>query len=150
MLLDARLYYPAINEIIQTGNWMTNQVGIELKEFGITEPQFNVLRILKSQNGAPMMVSSILNRMVQRTSNVTRIVDKLNEKGLVTRKECPTNRRKMDIHITEQGSNLLMELNRKMHTFHLPLMKNLEPEEAKTLTELLKKLKKPSSSTSTR
>ena len=48
MLIDARLYYPAINEIIHTGNWMTDQVGIELKEFEVTEPQFNVLRILKS------------------------------------------------------------------------------------------------------
>lgn len=144
MLIDARLYYPAINEIIQTGNWMTDQVGIELKEFEVTEPQFNVLRILKSQKGSPMTVSNILNQMVQRTSNVTRIVDKLNEKGLVTRMECPSNRRKMDILITEQGSDLLMELNRKMHAFHLPLMKNLEPEEAVTLTNLLKKLKNPS------
>ena len=144
MLIDARIYYPAINEIIQTGNWMTDQVGMELKEFDVTEPQFNVLRILKAQKGKPITVSSILDQMVQRTSNVTRIVDKLNEKGLVTRMECPSNRRKMDILITEKGSNLLMELNRKMHTFHLPLMKNLKPEEAETLTKLLKKLKNPS------
>ena len=141
MLLDARIYYPAIHEIIRTGHWITDQVGIELKEFDVTEPQFNVLRILRGQKGKPITVSSILDQMVQRTSNVTRIVDKLNEKGLVTRKECPSNRRKMDILITQKGSDLLMELNRKIHAFHEPLMKNLEAEEAEMLTKLIKKLK---------
>jgi len=141
MLIDARIYYPAIHEIIRMGHWITDQVGLELKKFDITEPQFNVLRILKGKKGEPTTVNSILDQMVQRTSNVTRIVDKLNEKGLVSRKECPTNRRKMDILITQKGSDLLMELNRKMHTFHEPLMKNLGPEEAETLTALIRKLK---------
>jgi len=141
MLLDARIYYPAIHEIIRTGHWITDQVGIELKEFEVTEPQFNVLRILKGKKGEPTTVNSILNQMVQRTSNVTRIVDKLCEKGLASRKECPTNRRKMDILITESGSDLLMELNRKMHTFHEPLMKNLSQEEAEMLTQLIRRLK---------
>lgn len=140
-MLDARIYYPAIHEIIQTGHWITDQVGIELKEFGVTEPKFNVLRILKGKKGEPTTVNAILDQMVQRTSNVTRIVDKLAEKGLVTRKECPTNRRKMDITITQSGLDLLMELNRKAHAFHLPMMKNLNAEEAETLTRLIRKLK---------
>ncbi len=141
MLLDARLYYPAIFEIIQTGNWITDQIGVELKELGTTEPQFNVLRILSQNKGNPMTVQSILNQMVQRTSNVTRIVDKLSERGLVIRKECLSNRRKMDITITQTGLELMKDLNRQAHAFHEPLMKNLAPEEARSLTELLKKLK---------
>ena len=140
-MIDSRNYLMAIGQIIRTGHWITDQVGIELKDFEISEPQYNVLRILKGRNGKPIAVQEILDRMVQRTSNVTRIVDKLIEKDLVKRHECPSNRRKMDITITDRGEALLIQLDKKVYEFHSPMVANLTNEEAQTLTRLIIKLK---------
>ena len=100
-------YYTAIHQIIRTGHWITDQISQELKEHDVTEPQFNVLRILRGRKGNPVTVVEIQEQMVQRTSNVTRIIDKLLVKGLVDRQECHANRRKMDITITEKGRTFL-------------------------------------------
>jgi len=134
-------YYKAIYQIITTGHMITHQVGQELKEFGVTEPQFNVLRILKGARGKPVSVQEILGKMVQRNSNVTRIVDKLLAKGCVERHQCPDNRRKMDITITDTGLALLEQLNKKVETLHQPIMNNLSNEELETLEQLINKLK---------
>lgn len=133
-------YYKAIHQIIRTGHWITDQVGIELKEFDISEPQFNVLRILKGRQGEPITVQEIQEHMVQRTSNVTRIIDKLLSKKLVQRQECPTNRRKMDITITPEGIDYLKVLDQKIIAFHNPMTKNLSNDELDQLTFLIKKL----------
>jgi DNA-binding MarR family transcriptional regulator len=134
-------YLKAIHQIIRTGHWITDRVGQDLKEYGITEPQFNVLRILQGRRGTPIAVQEIQEQMVQRTSNVTRIVDKLLEKGLVERKECPLNRRKMDITITEKGTQELAKMGKKVYRFHGPLAQNLSEKEARELTNLISKLK---------
>jgi len=134
-------YIKAIYEIIRTGHWMTDQVSIELKEFDISEPQFNVLRILKRRKGVPITVQEIQDKMVQRTSNVTRIIDKLLSKKLVERKECPSNRRKMDITITVEGIDFLKKLDQKVAAFHKPMVNNLSDEELTLLTTLIRKLK---------
>lgn len=134
-------YFFAISQIIRTGHWITDQVNIALKEFDISEPQFNVLRVLKVRGGNPITVQQIQAKMVQRTSNVTRIIDKLIEKGLVNRQECATNRRKMDITITTNGEKLLAQLDKEVMAFHAPMANNLSAEEAKMLTELIIKLK---------
>lgn len=134
-------YFFAIGQIIRTGHWITDQVNTALKGFDISEPQYNVLRVLNVRGGKPITVQQIQTKMVQRTSNVTRIIDKLLDKGLVERHECPTNRRKMDITITKNGEDLLVELDKKVQAFHAPMSNNLTAEEAKTLTELIIKLK---------
>lgn len=133
--------YDAVYQLIKTGHWITDSVSKELKEFDIYEPQFNVLRILQGSKGTPISVNAILERMIQRSSNVTRIVDKLEAKGLVERTLCGSDRRKMDIIITDEGSKLLLKLNKKVADFHEPMMKNLTNEEFKTLELLIKKFK---------
>jgi DNA-binding MarR family transcriptional regulator len=115
-------------------------VSQELKEYGITEPQFNVLRILQQYKGNPITVHEIQQKMVQRNSNVTRIIDKLIRKGLVDRRECQGNRRKMDVTITYKGSRMLVTLGKKVYQFHGPMAKNLTEVEALTLTNLILKL----------
>ncbi len=135
------IYFQAIYQIITTGHWITDQVSKELKVFGMTEPQFNVLRILKGARGKPITVQEIQKNMVQRSSNVTRIIDKLLTKGYVERKECPTNRRKMDITITPLGLEMLKKLDIKVHAFHEPLMDNLTEAELEQLKSLIIKLK---------
>ena len=134
-------YLKAVGDIIRTGHWITDQVNQELKDTGITEPQYNVMRILKAKNGQPVTVQEIQEGMVQRTSNVTRIIDKLISKDLVCRDICKVNRRKMDNTLTSTGNRLLLQLDKKVHSFHEPMAENLTNEEAKNLTRLIKKLK---------
>ena len=134
-------YFSTIHEIITTGHWITDQVALELKEFGITEPQYNVLRILADTQNSPITSQEILEKMVQRSSNITRIVDKLVAKSLVTRQLCPTNRRKMDISITPIGCALLRTLDEKVKNFHQPFMNNLNEEELEQLKHFIIKLK---------
>ncbi len=134
-------YYESIYQIICTGHWITDQISIELKEYDTTEPQFNVLKILKGSNDKPITVQEIQEQMVQRTSNVTRIVDRLLVKGLVTRVVCPSNRRKMDISITQKGKEFLEGLNQKVSNFHTPMRGNLSSQELVQLKSLIIKLK---------
>ena len=135
------IFQKAIFQIISTGHWITDQVGLALKEFGITEAQFNVLRILQGAKGEPMNVHIIQDRMVQRSSNITRIVDKLLSRGFVERTNCPSNRRKVDITITAEGLKMLMKLNAKVEALHKPIMKNLTTEELMMLEQIIIKLK---------
>lgn len=134
-------YFEAMHEIIRTGHWITDSVTKELKDYGIYEPQYNVLRILRGAKGKPISVNTILENMIQRSSNVTRIVDKLETKGLVERRLSVEDRRKMDIAITNDGILLLKKLDKKVSEFHKPMMNNLSEKEAKTLKKLIKKLK---------
>jgi len=135
------LYLKTIHQLICTGHWITDQVGKELKEFGMSEQRYNVLRILENTNGKPVTVQEIQDEMVQKNSNVTRIIDKLLAKSFVERKECPSNRRKMDITITNEGLTVLKKLDKKVYSFHRPLANNLNKEELETLNKLIIKLK---------
>ncbi len=128
-------------ELIKTGHWLTDSVSKELKEYDIYEPQFNVLRILKGAKRTPLSVNTILDRMLQKSSNVTRIIDKLESKGLVERTLCPKDRRKMDIILTSKGSDLLKILNKKVKKFHHSLENNLNQKELETLYSLIIKFK---------
>jgi DNA-binding MarR family transcriptional regulator len=128
-------------ELIKTGHWLTDSVSKELKEYDIYEPQFNVLRILKGAKGTPLSVNTILDRMLQKSSNVTRIIDKLEAKGLVERTHCPKDRRKMDVVITSKGSDLLIILNKKLKKFYHLLENNLNQKELETLHSLIIKFK---------
>ncbi len=112
-------YSRAMLNIIYTGSWLVNNVNQTLKPYGITEPQYNVLRILRGQNGEAMNLFEIQSRMLQRMSNVSRLIDKLLDKGLVERKECKENRRMVDIRITAVGLSLL-------ETVEVPLAQDME------------------------
>lgn len=110
-----------------TGEWMMARVDGLLKPYDISSQQFNVLRILRGQHGKPLNLFTIQERMLNRMSNATRLVEKLRLKGLVTRELCEQNRRKVEIAITKKGIELLDSLD--------PLMKQLEEDTFKSLTE---------------
>jgi DNA-binding MarR family transcriptional regulator len=101
----------AIVNAIYTGNWIVLQQQELLKPFGLTVQQYNVLRILKGQQGNPMTVLAITERMLDKMSNASRLVDKLLEKKLVLRRECPKDRRAVDILILPAGLDLLKEVD---------------------------------------
>lgn len=125
--------------ILYTQNLLIDTFNDILKPFEISIEQFNVLRILRGQNGNPANMCLIQERMIAKTSNTTRIVDKLVAKDLVTREICPHNRRKMEVNITEKGLELLLEIDPKVDRFELNLLLNLNTSEAEMLNQLLEK-----------
>lgn len=97
--------------IIFTSNWLNlNQIQI-LKPHGISPQQYNILRILRGQYPKQATVSLLTERMLDKSSNASRLVEKLRLKQLVERRECPHDRRAVNVRITEQGLNLLKELD---------------------------------------
>jgi DNA-binding MarR family transcriptional regulator len=125
--------------ILYTQNLLHDTFNDILKPFEISVEQFNVLRILRGQNGNPANMCLIQERMIAKTSNTTRIVDKLVAKELVTREICPHNRRKMEVNITKKGLELLLKIDPKVDQFELDLLLNLSTTEAETLNQLLEK-----------
>jgi len=127
--------------IMYTQNVLAEKFNEILKAYDLSPEQFNVLRILKGQNGKPTNMCVIQERMIAKTSNTTRLVDKLLLKELVTREICPGNRRKMEIAITEKGLELLDDLNPKVEHHECLLAQKLSAEELEQLNYLLEKLR---------
>lgn len=134
-------YSRALLNIMFTGNWVSDRANATLKPFGISEQQYNVLRILQGQKGAPISMSSIQERMIHRMSNATRLVEKLRLKGCVEREICPTNRRQVDILITPAGQELLEQATAAMKNVHGNFSNQLTTEEATMLADLLDKVR---------
>ncbi|WP_192822363.1 MarR family winged helix-turn-helix transcriptional regulator [Rufibacter sp. LB8] len=102
-------YKRMVVNVMFTGNWLQKEFSAQIKPYGISMQQHNVLGILRGQYPNPATLGLIQERMMDRDSNATRLVDKLLEKGLVTRCQCSHNRRKVDIIITDKGLELLKQ-----------------------------------------
>ncbi|CAM3881127.1 MarR family transcriptional regulator [Flavobacterium branchiophilum NBRC 15030 = ATCC 35035] len=127
--------------LILTNVQMAEKFNEILKEFDISAEQFNVLRILRGQKGQPANMCLIQERMVAKTSNTTRLVDKLLLKGLVTRDICPDNRRKMNVMITNKGLEMLLELDPKVMEHEQQFANQLSYDELIELNRLMEKLR---------
>lgn len=114
-----------------------------LKPYDLSGEQYNVLRILRGQKGTPANLSTIQERMIAKSSNTTRLIDKLLLKGLVTREVCPANRRKIEILITAKGLELLAELDPKVDFHESQSAQNLSTPEMEQLNLLLEKFRGP-------
>lgn len=130
-----------ILNIMFTQNVIAERMGDVMKEHDLSVEQFNVLRILRGQKGKPANMSLIQDRMIAKTSNTTRLVDKLVAKGLVTREICPANRRKMEVMITEKGLTLLEAIDPKVTEGEVFFTSSLTSTELETLNQLLEKLR---------
>ena len=125
--------------IMYTQNVIGENFNETMKDYDLSPEQYNVLRILRGQKGKPANMCVIQERMIAKTSNTTRLVDKLLLKGLVTREVCEENRRKMEILITEKGLNLLSELDPLLNAHEEKFSINLTPAELEQLNTLLEK-----------
>ncbi|SIS95757.1 DNA-binding transcriptional regulator, MarR family [Zobellia uliginosa] len=120
-------------------NTVTEALSAALKPYGVSLQQFNVLRILRGQNGKPASLATLNERMVSKMSNTTRLVDKLLLKGYVDRKVCPSNRRKVEIRITKEGLDILKEMDRSMTKAEDLILKNLSDQDMEQLNTLFNK-----------
>lgn len=129
----------AVN-IIYTYGWLYNKHEMIFKSHGITSAQFNILRILRGQHPNPATINLLKERMLDKMSDASRLVDRLLQKGLVDRKICPEDRRRVEVVITERGLNLLKEIDSRDEEAD-QTFKKLSTEEAKLLNDLLDKMR---------
>ncbi len=133
-------YEKAVVNILYTGNWLVYNDSKLFKEFDLTHPQYNVLRILKGQHPEAATVNLIIERMLDKSSNASRVVERLRSKGLVARKTCKADRRRVDVKITEKGLEILEKTTQKMNAAR-SAHNSLSEEESETLSNLLDKLR---------
>lgn len=126
--------------LIFTSNWYFNRMTALFKRHNLTPQQYNILRILRGIRPKPVSVKYIRERMLDKMSDVSRIVEKLREKGLVSRHECGNDRRNVDILITEQGMALLENIDQENNEME-GIFATLSEEELSTFNTLLDKLR---------
>jgi DNA-binding MarR family transcriptional regulator len=129
----------SVINLIYTYNWMNEQIKKIFDQYDITPQQFNILRILRGA-GEPLSTLQIRQRMLDRMSDTSRIVDRLIKKSLVKKNTCKTDRRLVDVIITEKGKKLLEKLDANDEEMDA-VFKNLTIADAKTLNLLLDKIR---------
>ncbi|MEH0154953.1 MarR family transcriptional regulator [Limibacter armeniacum] len=123
-----------------THGWAMGKLKDYFNQFDITLQQFNILRILKGQYPSPISTSIIRDRMIDKMSDTSRLVDRLSKKGLVERETCKTDRRLVDVIISQAGLDLLETVDKQYQAL-IGIYNNLSEEEAKQLNMLLDKLR---------
>ena len=127
--------------VIFTANIFDTITREVFNQFGITNPQYNILRILNGASPKPLSAGEIKRVMLFKNSDVTRLIDRLKSKDLVERTICPDNRRKMDISITKEGKALLRKIRPQLEiATEEYYQEKLSASEAKKLNELLDKI----------
>jgi DNA-binding MarR family transcriptional regulator len=130
----------AVLNVLFTSSWLNGLTTKQLKPFGISPQQYNVLRILRGSHPKPLMLSQISARMLDRMSNATRLVEKLRLKGWCNRATNGQNRRQLDINITEAGLQALSAMDEEMGEREVLFAKITEAE-AQELSRILDKLR---------
>jgi MarR family transcriptional regulator, multiple gene regulator MgrA len=136
----ASAYHKLVVNVLFSGNWLREQHGEDLQRFGITMQQFNVLRILRGQAPASASIGLVKKRMLDKQSDVSRLVERLRLKGLLQRKLAKNDRRKCEINITEKGLALLAEIDHSMTCWY-DRLKGLSAREAEECSRILDKMR---------
>ena len=131
--------HEALVNIQFTASWLTLFNSKVVEPHNLSMQQYNVLRILRGQHPKSVTVKFIIERMLDKSSNASRLVDKLLAKGLVERTQCPEDRRRVDIMISKKGLELLEKLGIEFEKINKSL--NLSEEDARTLSDLLDKMR---------
>lgn len=132
-------YQKGVVNLTFTYNWMSERVKKILDKEDITSQQFNILRILRGA-GKPLSTLQIRQRMLDKMSDTSRIVDRLLIKGLVKKAPCSTDKRLVDVSISEKGKKLLEKLD-KFETEIDDILSNLSESEIKALNNILDKIR---------
>ncbi len=114
--------------MVYTSGWLNAEQARYFKQFGISPEQYNVLRILRGQQPNPASVSLIQERMLDKMSNASRLIEKLKQKEFVERNACPNDRRQVDVKITDKGMKLLAQIDSEADLMHA-ICKSLTQQE---------------------
>ncbi len=134
-------YQKLLLNVIFTGNWLNSLSIKAFKPYGVSPQQYNVLRILKGQHPNSIMVNQIVERMLDKNSNASRLVDKLVIKNLVKRETCEKDRRQMDVAITDKGLKLLDDMEKNIEHVDQLIAKTLSKKEAEEVNVILDKMR---------
>lgn len=129
-------YHRLLINVMFTSSWLSGLQGGLFKSYKLTAQQYNTLRILRGQYPEAASVNVLKERMIDKMSNVSRIIDKLKDKQLVTRKTCKDDRRQVDIKITTAGLEMLEELDKAMREWEKGLH-TISEEEAREANAIL-------------
>jgi DNA-binding MarR family transcriptional regulator len=132
-------FQKGIINLIYTYNWMNEKMKSVFDKEGITGQQYNILRILRGA-GKPISTLQIRERMLDKMSDTSRIVDRLVLKGLVQKTTCKNDKRLVDVNISLKGKKLLEKIDRYEKDMDA-ILGNLTDAEAKTLNKLLDKIR---------
>ncbi|MGY4536761.1 DNA-binding MarR family transcriptional regulator [Mucilaginibacter sp. UYNi724] len=133
-------YHKAVINLNYTYGWINNYMRPEFERYKLTQQQFNILRILRGQFPKPATVNLLKDRMIDKMSDASRIVDRLVQKGLVSRCTNSRDRRAVDIRISDEGLEILKKMDACFKTKDL-FKRNLTEEEAGQLSDLLDKMR---------
>lgn len=133
-------YHKLAVNVLYTNGWLMNLYSTLFSKYGITSNQYNILRILRGQYPNPATINLLKERMLDKMSDASRLVERLRIKGFVKRDLSSKDRRCVDVIITEKGLKLLAEID-KLNDKHDSFLKNLSESEAKKLNNLLDKLR---------
>lgn len=131
----------AVINVLLTYATVNSSLNNVLKPFEISIQQFNVLRILRGQGKNTVNLETVQDRMINKMSNTSRLIDKLLKKGYVAKKINKSNRRKIDITITQEGLNFLETIDELIDKTEDKLTSSLSEEETKELIRLLGKIR---------
>jgi DNA-binding MarR family transcriptional regulator len=133
-------YQKAVINIAYTDGWLKNTFNCHFEKHNLTQQQFNILRILRGQYPKPATVSPLKERMIDKMSDASRIVDRLVQKDMITRCTNNKDRRAVDIRISDKGLETLATMDAEFKTKDF-IKNNLTSEEAAQLSDLLDKLR---------
>lgn len=130
----------AVINLMFTANWVHYKLSGMLREYGLSEQQFNILRILRGQGKKPVSIALLKERMLDKMSDVSRLVERLRSTGLLVRTTCPHDRRAVEIMITEEGLHLMAEVDKRQNEID-SCLQNLSEQELQFLNYLLDKIR---------
>ncbi len=133
-------YHKAMVNLYYTNSLLHNKFTVLIKDYGLTSTQFNVLRILRGQKPNAICIRVIKERMVEKNSDVSRIIDRLYHKHLVDRTESISDRRHKDVKINQKGLDLLNKMDHCVNQLDL-LLTNLNEDEVRQFNKLLDKIR---------
>jgi DNA-binding MarR family transcriptional regulator len=133
-------YQKAVINIAFTSGWLSNLIRGEFERYNLTQQQFNILRILRGQYPNPATINLLKERMIDKMSDASRIVDRLIQKGFVSRCTNKKDRRAVDIRISDEGLSLLCKIDLEFKSKDF-FKDHLTEEEAGKLSDLLDKLR---------
>lgn len=125
--------------LLFTANWLNEQIGKILSEEGVTQQQYNILRILRGST-KPLSTLKIRERMLDKMSDTSRIVDRLIAKELVVKNTCEKDKRLVDITLSPKGLSLVNQLDRYNDRIDA-LLKGINESEAKLINQILDKIR---------
>ncbi len=133
-------FQKALLNMIYTGNWISAKHKKFFAKHNLSHEQYNVLRILRGQHPKPASIHLINERMLDKMSNVSRLVEKLRAKSLITRTTSSQDRRQVDVKISDKGLSLLAEMDVEIENLQSSFQ-TISEDEAQNLNQLLDKLR---------